>query len=188
MKDEKTSLLTKRLLRACTAVKIKAVTIRCTHKRVPQSLSLPAHAALDSVVAAGNAKVNGWPALWAALEKVGLRGGCGNGNQMQVRSDADLTDGFYEIIDGAWVRTWWPVTEDHDRSICAQCGKVRSNHTGSIVGGVYWCATAGHQRYVNSGRLSLPASARRLKLSDREWLLLDCEQMQLQTNTRKASK
>lgn len=46
-----------------------------------------------------------WPAIWGVVEEMGISGGCGNGGQHQVSSEAKLLEGIYELKDGKWLRT-----------------------------------------------------------------------------------
>lgn len=45
---------------------------------------------------------NGWPAIWRAVEIVGLPGSCGNSHQYQI-NDA-LTTGLYKNKNGIWFK------------------------------------------------------------------------------------
>ena len=38
----------------------------------------------------------GWPAIWGISEKCGVHGGCGNGQQVQIKDDV-LTHGKYDL-------------------------------------------------------------------------------------------
>lgn len=45
-----------------------------------------------------------WPAIWGAVEAMGISSGCGNSNQHQISQEgiAKLVDGVYELKDGKW--------------------------------------------------------------------------------------
>ena len=45
---------------------------------------------------------NGRPLAWKVAEEAGISGGCGNGDQHQVRNARMLIDGIYELRDGVW--------------------------------------------------------------------------------------
>ena len=45
---------------------------------------------------------DGWPAIWRVAELTGVGGGCGNSGQYQVKRDAPLMEGVYELKGKVW--------------------------------------------------------------------------------------
>lgn len=144
---------TKAFLRSCTKHGIRTVAIGCRHPRVKDSLlsSDPKFS-----VASNNVKYEGWPAVWAALEAVGHRDGCGNSNQKYMH-EMPFHRGLYaRNTAGEWHLIWEPVYESVPDAICVRCGEPQRKHRGSIVGGLFWCATkgnAGFERFMHSGHI-----------------------------------
>lgn len=45
---------------------------------------------------------DGHPAIWEVAHNTKIGGGCGNSGQYQVRYDANLMEGVWELRDGKW--------------------------------------------------------------------------------------
>lgn len=89
---------TESFLRECGNLGIKRVSIRNRDDKIKESYSFP-FGVMHSVFAEGEHK--GWPAIWRAVEKLGVGGGSGNRDQHQLKGD-ELIDGIYQIKNGKW--------------------------------------------------------------------------------------
>jgi len=103
---ESAKVFTANFLSKCSDVGYDRVSIGKKHPSVESTKHYPFGAA--GSVFAGNSggadvRVNGSPAIWRIVERMGISGGCGNGHQHQV-NDARLIDGVYHFRDGSWYR------------------------------------------------------------------------------------
>lgn len=93
---------TKAFLLECKIAGITGVAIETGHESIPPSMNFPfgVHGSVFSIAARDK---NGWPAIWGVAEKCGLRDGCTNSNQAQIKS-GELMEGVYHLKDGIWAR------------------------------------------------------------------------------------
>lgn len=94
---------TNKFLDECEKRGIELVSIQTRTDLIPASMSFP-FGTSHSVFAPG--KYDGWPAIWRVVEALGISGGCGNTDQMQISRAAQslLIDGVYTYKSGAWRR------------------------------------------------------------------------------------
>jgi len=104
-KHEAAKIMTAKLLTACKDKGITKLSICKRHKSVPSSMDFPFGAAgnLFTYIPKDNRDRNGWPPIWDIAGSLGLKNGCGNSNQTQVK-DSELIDGVYHLKKGVWIR------------------------------------------------------------------------------------
>ena len=107
LKEIKSSLktaekCTQKFLNECGKDGIKRVSIGVSSKKVPASDKF-CFGASGSVFQfpSGTRGKDGYIAIWGALERAGMSGGCGNSDQHQVSGD-DLIEGVFELSNKTW--------------------------------------------------------------------------------------
>ena len=78
-----------KLLDLCAQHGYDAVAIGMKHKVVPQSVSFvfgPQGSIFAKPRGRCNARIGGWPAIWAITEQIGLKSSCGNNHQRQIEN------------------------------------------------------------------------------------------------------
>ncbi len=101
---------TEQFLAKCLELGLKRVCIGVANPIVPESMTFtfgPYNAVFG--LKRKNAQThdyNGWPAIWAVVNQLGIGGGCGNSNQHQVSpvAMAQLDLGAYVRQNGKWKR------------------------------------------------------------------------------------
>jgi hypothetical protein len=98
------ALFTEKFLDACREEGLKKIAIGVSHDSIPESVSFPFGPDNSVFSNRKNSKLSGSPAIWEVVRKLGISGGCGNGDQHQltIEGKARLIDGVYHLKDGSW--------------------------------------------------------------------------------------
>lgn len=91
---------TKRFLDICREEGIRIVSIGKQTEKIKAAKDWP-FSPNGSVFADKRTK-DGEPAIWRVAERAGIKRGCGNGGQHQVREEAKLIEGVYKFKKGKW--------------------------------------------------------------------------------------
>lgn len=97
---------TKKLLVNCSRKGITKVAINKKSKKVPASVDWPfsyIHNDIFTFIPKKN-RIEGFPPIWEIVDKMGISGGCGNGDQHSLSEEGSerLIDGVYEVRKGKW--------------------------------------------------------------------------------------
>lgn len=93
--------LTRRVLSECKKAGYKRICVECADSAVPISVSFP-FGPKGSIFALPNRRSgDGWPAIWKIIENLEIWEGCGNGQQVAVKSGV-LDQGYYYLVNGKW--------------------------------------------------------------------------------------
>lgn len=95
-----------KILDACEQVGITRVAIQTRDPEIKGSMLWSSQSNLPADSICANGTFNGWPAIWSAIEKAKLSGGCGNPGQHQIRQgQIRPTDfGVYQLYNGQWAK------------------------------------------------------------------------------------
>ena len=99
---------TVKFLEDCATSGLTKVSIRRSHKSIPESQSFPfgpgsSVFGIGPISKGGSCDKHGWPAIWGCVERSGFGAGCGGKNQYQIKGDS-LIDGVYHLKKGCWKR------------------------------------------------------------------------------------
>ena len=93
---------TAQFLNACKNHGIKTVSICKKTDKIKSAKEWTSFGHAGSVFA--DERENSFPAIWAAVEDVGISGGCGNSGQHQILKADNLIDGVYKYSKGVWAK------------------------------------------------------------------------------------
>jgi hypothetical protein len=90
-------------LNECGKQGIKRVSIGVVSDKVPatKGWNYPEGSVFQFPSGKKGNKVGSWVAIWDVVEKLGISGGCGNGDQHQVAND-NLVEGVFELKGKMW--------------------------------------------------------------------------------------
>lgn len=95
----------RQILRLCQKHNYRRVSFGVAHKSIPQSVSF-CFGPDGSIFAWPENKrtqIGNWPAIWRIVEMAGLKSGCGNSHQTQVRVEGAAPQ-VWHLIEGKWKR------------------------------------------------------------------------------------
>lgn len=93
--------ITTNVLAECKKQGIKRVSIGKRTDKIESAKNWGSWGCQGSIFADERTK-DGWPAIWRVAEATKIGGGCGNSGQYQVRQDANLMEGVYELKGNVW--------------------------------------------------------------------------------------
>lgn len=100
--------LDKKLIEACDKAGYKAIAISCHDPEVTISERWHNHHKVEFIAGEPDKKhalkgrIDGWPAIWRIVEKMGGSAGAGNSHQKQLKHDHSYTKCSYRKIEGEW--------------------------------------------------------------------------------------
>jgi hypothetical protein len=103
---ESAKVFTEKFLGECKRAGITKVSIGMKHKSVPSTLDWPfGHSSSVFAFQPKKAEMSngGWPPIWGVVARLGIGGGCGNGDQHQADT-SNLIDGVYNLRAGNWLK------------------------------------------------------------------------------------
>lgn len=100
---KKAKVFTTTFLDECAKVGITRVSVGLASEKVPASVNYP-FSPRSSVFQfpSGTKDKSGCTAISGVVHKLGISGGCGNSDQYQIKTDADLMEGVFELKKGQW--------------------------------------------------------------------------------------